>query len=87
MSTVERSINIPSEHIANVFGQFDCHMKRIERHMNITMILRDDQLKLMGEENKVNEKEDLFACDTFDFDNVNRVGKPRRTYRPSDKVS
>ncbi len=54
MSTIERSINIPSEHIANVFGQFDCHVKRIEKHMNVTMILRDDQLKIMGSENRVN---------------------------------
>lgn len=50
MSTIERCIEIPSEHIANIFGQFDCHVKKIEKHMNVTMILRDDQLKVMGQE-------------------------------------
>ena len=55
MNSCERSINIPAEHIANVFGQFDCHVKRIEKNMNVTMILRDDQLKIMGEESKVSK--------------------------------
>lgn len=53
MSTCERSINIPAETIANVFGQFDCHVKRIEKTMDVTMILRDDSLKIMGEETRV----------------------------------
>lgn len=53
MSTTERCINIPSDYIANVFGQFDCHAKRIEKHMNVTMILRDDRLKIMGAETNV----------------------------------
>jgi len=53
MNTCERCIDIPAGHIANVFGQFDCHVKKIEKHMNVTMILRDDQLKIMGEEKKV----------------------------------
>ncbi|MBO5088462.1 MAG: PhoH family protein [Lachnospiraceae bacterium] len=55
MSTSERCINIPADLIANVFGQFDCHVKKIEKHMNVTMILRDDQLKIMGTEAKVTE--------------------------------
>ena len=53
MSTLERCIEIPSDCIANVFGQFDCHVKKIEKHMNVTMILRDDQLKVMGTERNV----------------------------------
>lgn len=53
MSTLERCIEIPSDYIANVFGQFDCHVKKIEKHMNVTMILRDDQLKVMGPERNV----------------------------------
>lgn len=53
MNAIERCINIPSDYIANVFGQFDCHVKRIEKHMDVTMILRDDQLKVMGAESNV----------------------------------
>ena len=48
MSTVETSVNIPSEHTQNVFGQFDKHIKKIERTLGVTMILRNDILKIMG---------------------------------------
>lgn len=50
MSACEKSITIPADCIANVFGQFDAHVKRIERTLNVTMVLRDTQLKIMGEE-------------------------------------
>ncbi len=55
MSTCEKSITIPSDCIANVFGQFDSHVKRIERSLNVTMVLRDTQLKIMGEESFVDK--------------------------------
>ncbi|MBO5468325.1 MAG: PhoH family protein [Lachnospiraceae bacterium] len=50
MSACEKSIMIPADCIANVFGQFDAHVKRIERTLHVTMVLRDTQLKIMGEE-------------------------------------
>lgn len=55
MSACEKSIMIPADCIANVFGQFDTHVKRIERNLNVTMVLRDTQLKIMGEEVFVNK--------------------------------
>lgn len=55
MSACEKSIMIPADYIANVFGQFDTHVKRIERTLNVTMVLRDTQLKIMGEEVFVNK--------------------------------
>ena len=55
MSACEKSIMIPADCIANVFGQFDTHVKRIERTLNVTMVLRDTQLKIMGEEVFVNK--------------------------------
>ena len=30
MSLTEISLNIPTEHVANVFGQFDAYIKKIE---------------------------------------------------------
>lgn len=54
MSTCEKSTTIPSDCIANVFGQFDSHVKKIERTLTVTMVLRDTQLKVMGEETNVN---------------------------------
>ena len=50
MSACEKNIMIPADCIANVFGQFDAHVKRIERTLHVTMVLRDTQLKIMGEE-------------------------------------
>lgn len=55
MNTSERCISIPADLIANVFGQFDCHVKKIEKHLKVTMILRDDQLKIMGTESQVTQ--------------------------------
>lgn len=53
MSTFEKSITVPADCIANVFGEFDSHVKRIEKTMHVMMIMRDDQIKIMGEENAV----------------------------------
>lgn len=55
MNLYEKSITIPADCIANVFGEFDSHIKRIEKTMRVTMIMRDDQLKIMGAEDAVNK--------------------------------
>lgn len=43
-------MNIPSEHMSNVFGQFDMHIKKIERTLGVTLVIRDDHLKVIGSE-------------------------------------
>lgn len=53
MSTYEKSITIPADCVANVFGEFDSHVKRIEKTMNVTIIMREDQLKIIGMETSV----------------------------------
>ena len=55
MSTCEKSITIPADCIANVFGEFDSHVKRIEKTMKVTMIVREDQLKIIGGESSVHK--------------------------------
>lgn len=50
MGLFEKSILIPADCISNIFGQFDCHIKKIEKTLNVTMIMRDDSLKIMGTE-------------------------------------
>lgn len=59
MSTYEKCITIPADCAANVFGQFDSHAKQIEKNMQVTMIMRDDRLKIMGEEAKVLKTVDI----------------------------
>lgn len=55
MNTCEKSITIPADCIANVFGEFDSHVKRIEKTMKVTMIAREDQLKIIGGESSVHK--------------------------------
>lgn len=50
MSLNEVSLRIPSEQMANVFGQFDANIKKIERALGVTVIAREDQLKIIGNE-------------------------------------
>ncbi len=60
MSLNERSINVPIEHMANVFGQFDAYIKKIERTLNVTVVLRGEGMKLLGDEARVNRAADVF---------------------------
>lgn len=55
MNNYEKYITIPADCVANVFGEFDCHIKQIEKVMQVKMIMRDDQLKIIGLESHVNK--------------------------------
>lgn len=55
MSEFSKSITVMSEYVQNVFGQFDVHAKKIEKAFNVSMILRDDKLKISGEEKDVEQ--------------------------------
>ena len=49
MGLMEAVIDIPAEHEANVFGQFDVFAKKIERTLHVTLIARGESVKIMGE--------------------------------------
>ena len=49
MSLSEVMIEIPAEHEKNVFGQFDVFARKIERSFHVTLIARDDSVKILGE--------------------------------------
>lgn len=55
MSILEALIDIPAEHESNIFGQFDLYAKKIERTLHITLIARDGNVKILGEEIRVNQ--------------------------------
>ena len=42
--------NVPLEHLRNIFGQFDRFEKQIEDSYNVSLVVRDDELKINGEE-------------------------------------
>ena len=50
MNITEMEFPFPADHAANVFGQFDANMKKIERTLHVTLIFREDRLKLIGNE-------------------------------------
>lgn len=55
MSIMEEFIEIPAEHESNIFGQFDAFAKKIERTLHVTFIVRDDDVKILGESHCVNQ--------------------------------
>lgn len=61
MSLMETVIDIPAEHIANVFGQFDTYMKKIERAFGVTVVLRENHLKLLGKDPDVQKASRVFT--------------------------
>ena len=44
MGLMEAVIDIPAEHEANVFGQFDVFAKKIERTLHVTFIARGESV-------------------------------------------
>ena len=61
MSLNEKLIQIPSKNITNIFGEFDVHIKKIERALGITVVARDDRLKIIGSEANTEAAVELFT--------------------------
>ena len=59
MQSFSQNITIPSVHIQNIFGQFDKHIKLIEKQYHVAVVLRDDTLKIVGEEGLVSKATDV----------------------------
>lgn len=57
---IELMIEMPVDHEKNVFGQFDEHLKVIERTLNVTLINRDGHLKILGSEGNARRAKRLF---------------------------
>lgn len=53
MGLIQQMMDIPIEHMPNVFGKFDVWLKQIEKYLQVTMVVRDGSLKIMGEEANV----------------------------------
>ena len=61
MSLNEVSLRIPAEQMSNVFGQFDVNIKKIERALGVTVIAREDQHKIIGNEAAINGAAEVFG--------------------------
>lgn len=61
MSLMETVIDIPAEHMTNVFGQFDIYLKKVERAFGVTVAMRENKMKLLGAERDVQKASRVFA--------------------------
>ncbi len=61
MSMNELAVNIPLEHMSNVFGQFDVYIRKIEKTLGVTVIVRGDQLKIIGNDANIKAASEVFT--------------------------
>lgn len=59
MNNYEQVVMVPAQHAQNLFGRFDFHMKKIERILQVSMVMRDDALKIIGQEANVKKAADI----------------------------
>lgn len=59
-SIIEQQMEIPADHERNIFGQFDEHIKKIERTLRVTLISRDGVLKIVGPGENVKKAAGIF---------------------------
>ena len=48
MSDIQNMMDIPYEHMKNIFGEYDIYSKKIEKTLYVTLIYRDEKLKIVG---------------------------------------
>ncbi|MDY4921662.1 PhoH family protein [Frisingicoccus sp.] len=60
MSITESMIDVPVEHARNIFGQYDLFIKKIERTLNVTIIVRDSAIKIVGDAGHVAKAKSVF---------------------------
>lgn len=57
MEDTSKAVRVPVNHMQNVFGQFDSHIKKLERHFHVTIIDRDGEIRISGNPKAVNRAE------------------------------
>lgn len=61
MSIVETIIDIPMEHTQNIFGMCDAYAKIIEKTLNVTIITRGNEIKVLGDGDSVEKAKMVFV--------------------------
>lgn len=61
MDTAEINIDIPSAHVGNVFGQCDAYVKKIEKALHVNVVVRDDRIKVLGEDKGIKSAASVFT--------------------------
>ena len=50
MAFTEQTLELDNTHISNLFGQFDCYLKKLERAFGTQIIDRDGTVHIRGEQ-------------------------------------
>ena len=53
MDWTQRRIDVPTEHMQNIFGGYDSYIRKIEDNLKVTIIDRDGAVKITGTERAV----------------------------------
>ena len=61
MSVIESIIDVPANLEKNVFGQFDSNIKKIEKTLHVTIISRNGELKIIGQEVAAKRAKGVFS--------------------------
>ena len=59
MSIIETTMEIPAVHAGNLFGKLDAHVKILEKHLGVTLVFRDGNLKIVGNGTHVKRAEKI----------------------------
>lgn len=72
MSYNEILLDVPMEHMENIFGQFDANIKKIESALNVSFVARGDHIKILGDSENVRSASDVVA----ELEALSRKGEP-----------
>ena len=50
MSLSEKVLDIPASQLERLLGEFDSHIKKIEKELHVTLVAREDKVKIIGKE-------------------------------------
>ena len=59
MEQTVRRVDVPAEHMQNIFGQYDHYIRKVESDFNVTIVDRDGSIKITGEELAVHRAENI----------------------------
>ncbi len=59
--TIDREVELPAEHARNIFGQFDSNLKKIEKELAVSILLRNGHVTVSGESSQVDRAVSLLA--------------------------
>lgn len=61
MEDISRLVRVPVNHMQNVFGQFDSHIKKLERQFKVSITDRNGEIRISGTKGAVSRTERIIS--------------------------